>query len=131
MSGLAPKLPLSIDELDGAYNLIDDYVDLVEQNFKMLLLTVPGERIMNLDYGVGLRQYLFENQITQLDAQSRVKSRIVSQAKKYMPYIDIDMILFNILDDEPNGIHLYVRYTITPLNVEREFDLQQKFESIF
>ena len=59
-NGIAPKIPLKVDQVDGPYGLIKDYVELVKQNFKMLLLTNPGERIMNPDFGVGLRRYLFE-----------------------------------------------------------------------
>lgn len=131
MSGLAPKLPLRLDEIDGAYELIDDYIDLIEQNFKMLLLTVPGEKMMNPDYGVGLKRYLFENQITQTSTQSAVKGRIISQAGKYMPYIDIVNINFAQIENLPNGIYVYVEYDITPLNVTRTFDTVVSVESIF
>ena len=131
MSGLAPKLPLTISELDGAYELIDDYIDLIEQNFKMLLLTGPGEKMMNPDYGVGIKRYLFENQITQTATQSAVKARIISQAGKYMPYIDISVVNFAQIENLPNGIYVYVEYDITPLNVTRTFDTVINIDSLF
>ena len=59
-SGLAVKLPLTVDKQFGPYGLITDYAELVKQNFKMLILTIPGERIMNPDFGIGLKKYLFE-----------------------------------------------------------------------
>ena len=129
MSGLAPKLPLVIDEIHGAYKLIDNYVDLVRQNFKMLLLTVPGERIMNVDYGVGLKQYLFENMIEQLQTQSNVRARIVSQASRYIPYITLGDILFSSIENAPNGIHVYIEFRIDPLGVEDSLDLVVDVES--
>ena len=131
MSGLAPRLPLVVDEIDGAYALIKDYVDLVEQNFKMLLFTIPGEKMMNPDYGVGLRRYLFENMLSQTITQSKVKSRILSQATKYMPYINIDLILFSMLESEPNSIHIRIEYDIVPLNARRTFDIIEKVEPGF
>lgn len=130
MSGLAPRLPLVIDEIDGAYALIDEYVDLVRQNFKMLLYTIPGEKIMNPDYGVGLRQYLFENMITQLATQSKVKARILSQASKYMSYIDIGVIEFSQINQEPNSIHIYIEYDIVPLNVSDALSVTEIVERI-
>jgi len=131
MAGLAPRLPLQRDEIDGAYGLITTFFELVEQNFKMLLLTAPGERIMNPDYGVGLRNYLFENTLLEDVVQSQVKARIISQANRYMSYIDIGMISFSMIDNEPNGIYLYVEYNIIPLNVDRTFESVQKFDKIF
>ena len=59
MSGLSPRLPLEIDSTDG-YRLLKDYISMVKQNMRMLVLTIPGERMMDPDFGVGLRQYLFE-----------------------------------------------------------------------
>ena len=56
--GLSPKLPLTKDPQDG-YALNKEYVELVQQNLKMILLTAPGERIMEPEFGVGLRNYLF------------------------------------------------------------------------
>ena len=59
MAGITPHLPLVVDGINGI-KLIQDYKDLVKQNLKNLLLTIPGERIMDVDFGVGLRKYLFE-----------------------------------------------------------------------
>ena len=60
MNGIGPELPLSRDEKHGVYSLIVSYREEVKQNFKNLLLTSPGERMMNPDFGVGMRRYLFE-----------------------------------------------------------------------
>ena len=57
--GLTPKLPLTKDTVND-YLLITDYINLVKQNLKSLLLTNPGERIMDAGFGAGLNQFLFE-----------------------------------------------------------------------
>mgnify|MGYP003354002300 CR=1 FL=1 len=36
-------------------------INKMKQNFKILLLTNPGERVHFPKFGVGLRNYLFEN----------------------------------------------------------------------
>ena len=59
MAGLTPQLPLARDAING-YTLITDYKTLVRQNFKNLLFTIPGERVMDRDFGIGLKRYLFE-----------------------------------------------------------------------
>jgi len=55
-SGLSPKLPLTVSEVFGPYNLNTNFEDLAKQNLKMLILTIPGERIMDPNFGVGLRR---------------------------------------------------------------------------
>ena len=51
-SGLAPRLPLVFDNVFGPYGLITDYKELVTQNLKMLILTSPGERMMDTQFVV-------------------------------------------------------------------------------
>ena len=60
MSSLSVKLPITRNTIDG-FAMIKDFQTLVKQNFKMLVLTAPGERVMEPEFGVGLRNYLFEN----------------------------------------------------------------------
>ena len=46
-SGLSPKLPLTVSDVFGPYNLNTTFDELAKQNLKMLVLTNPGERIRN------------------------------------------------------------------------------------
>mgnify|MGYP003136073497 FL=1 len=99
MSGFSPKLPLTTDPDDG-YALNKTLKEVARQNFKNLVLTSPGERIMDPQFGVGIRNYLFENNTT--STQGRIEAKIKSQTKKYLPYITIEMIEFNNVDTNPN-----------------------------
>jgi phage baseplate assembly protein W len=58
MSGISPKLPLANNKVDGAYELNKTIKQSVNQNLKNLILTNPGERIMDPLFGVGLSQIL-------------------------------------------------------------------------
>ena len=53
----------------------------------MVILTAPGERIMFPEFGVGVRNFLFEQSTPSLNAG--VRQRIEQQVKKYLPYIQI------------------------------------------
>ena len=86
MKGIGPQLPLFLNDTDGTYALIKQYKEEIKQNFKNLLLTSPGERMMNPDFGVGLRQFLFNPSIQVVPA---VKTRIQKQTNKYLPFIQI------------------------------------------
>ena len=84
MNGIGPKLPLQGDDVNGSYTLITSYAEEIKQNFKNLLLTSPGERMMNPDFGVGLRSFLFEpaQKVTGM-----IRQKIASQVFRYMPFI--------------------------------------------
>ena len=116
-SGLAPKLPLVFDNVFGPYGLITDFSSLAKQNLKMLILTSPGERMMDTDFGVGLKKYLFE-QNTQ-STYSEIDSNIRQQVQRYLPYIGIDRIDFTVPEDNPdlfpNSLSVSILFTILPL----------------
>ena len=97
MSGLSPKLPLTRDYVDG-YSLNKTIKEMLAQNLKHVILTIPGERIMDVDFGVGLVKYLFEN--LSYGTQEKVEREIIDQASKYVPAVTIEDIEFSISDRE-------------------------------
>jgi uncharacterized protein len=113
MPGLAPRLPLEIDPLDG-YGLIKNYRGMINQNLKMVLLTIPGERVMDPDFGVGLKTYLFEPQITQTHAN--LSANIRRQVAKYLPFIKITNIKFQSSEDSeiipPNYLSVVLSFRV-------------------
>tara|TARA_R100000697_G_scaffold105034_1_gene118664 strand:+ start:36 stop:434 length:399 start_codon:yes stop_codon:yes gene_type:complete len=127
MQGIGPVLPLSRDSQFGYYSLHVTYKDQVEQNFKTLMLTAPGERIMNPDFGVGLRHFLFEQKILVVP---RIKQRIHNQVRKYMPYVKINRLLFDSrnnqkkLADESMLLTVIIEYEVPDFNLETELILQ-------
>tara|TARA_R110002020_G_scaffold161720_9_gene347014 strand:- start:556 stop:948 length:393 start_codon:yes stop_codon:yes gene_type:complete len=116
MAGLSPKLPLRRDFTDG-YALNKNFRDLVKQNFKMLLLTIPGERMMMPKFGVGLKRYLFE-----LNTQANsniIQTEIRTQVRRYLPYINLEIIDIQSSNTDPtisnNFLSVSIRYRIEPL----------------
>ena len=104
MAGFSPTIPLTIDPDDG-YSLNKTLKDVAKQNFKNLILTSPGERIMDPEFGVGMRSYLFANNNTQ--TQGQIDARIRQQAQKYLPYIQVDLIEFS---DSTSGGNISENY---------------------
>tara|TARA_R100000008_G_C3579671_1_gene167606 strand:+ start:607 stop:993 length:387 start_codon:yes stop_codon:yes gene_type:complete len=123
--GLSPSLPLGIDPRNG-YSLHQDMVPMVLQNFKMVVLTSPGERAMNPHFGVGLKHYLFEpdTPVTHAD----IKSIIIAQANEYLPYIKIEKIEFKSQGAgnsqlTPNYTNVKIKFRIVPLQTDEVLDL--------
>ena len=90
MASLAVKLPITRDSGDG-FTMIKDFRTLIKQNFKMLLLTNRGERVMEPSFGIGLHSYL--------------------------PVIKIKEINFIVEDIDINKLSVSIEYSIPTLNV--------------
>ena len=58
MAGYSARLPMNKDPNDG-FQMLKTIPEVAKQNFKMLLLTEPGERVWDKNYGVGLKRFLF------------------------------------------------------------------------
>ena len=108
MSSLSVHLPLTYNSADG-FTMIKSVRRMIKQNFKMLLLTSPGERIMEPEFGVGLKRYLFE--LATIGLEQRIKQRIADQVAKYLPYVRISEILVNTSRTNPDvpDNYLFVR----------------------
>tara|TARA_Y100000310_G_scaffold292874_1_gene322002 strand:+ start:349 stop:738 length:390 start_codon:yes stop_codon:yes gene_type:complete len=124
MAGLTPKLPLVRDTLDG-YKLITGYEELVKQNFRNLMLTIPGERVMDLDFGIGLKKYLFEMDNPGL--YGKISGKISQQVEKYLPYINLVDININssAIDGslDPYYLSVAIEYIIKPLGTIDKLEL--------
>ena len=122
MPGIGPKLPLIKDANDG-FATTQTLKENIKQSLKMLILTNPCERIMIPEYGVGLRTFLFENDLP--ITRSRIITKIQEQVSEYMPYVQINDV---IIDEDPNlkdGNILYirVRYSAVGISTNEELDL--------
>jgi len=95
--------------------MITDFKTLIKQNFKMLILTSPGERIMEPSYGVGLRQYLFLN--FDQGTFNLIETKIQDQVKVYLPVITIQQVAIDASGADSNSLRLEIKYSIPTLNV--------------
>lgn len=118
-SGLSPKLPLTTSDVFGAYNLNTTFQEVAKQNLQMLVLTMPGERMMDVNFGVGLRRYLFENNGT--NTYTNIEASIRDQVARYLPYISIDDVRFQIPENNPDlfphNLSVSILFTILPLQL--------------
>ena len=123
--GLSPAIPFTTDSRDGI-RLNKEYIDLVNQNLKMLLLTSPGERIMDPFFGVGMRRFIFEQDHP--NVYSDISSRIYQQVAKYLPYLELEHVDFQSqgmgnMDIPANTLKLRIIFNIKPLNRREILDV--------
>ena len=114
-SGYQPSLPLSVNSLYGPYVLATTFNDSAKQNLKMIILTQKGEKLTDIDFGCGLKRFLFEGAAT-FD-ESAVKAEIVSQVNEYAPYIQLHNVLVATQDQT---VAVQIKYIILPTNTTAE-----------
>tara|TARA_R110002020_G_scaffold395617_4_gene605658 strand:+ start:671 stop:1039 length:369 start_codon:yes stop_codon:yes gene_type:complete len=114
MASIGVALPLTKNDIDG-FTMLKKVADAAKQNLKMLLLTIPGERVMDSDYGVGLKKYLFNN-FTQ-ETYSEIDSKIRQQIAIYMPAIQISEIRFSDSEQDTNKLAVSISYYLPGISV--------------
>ena len=114
-SGISVALPLDYNKQDGPFRLNKTIQDTVKQNFKNLVLTNKGERLMDPNFGIGIQSFLFENYSNATAQEIRMEA--VAQAKKYMPFIEIQDFLVSDSKSNLNQFNIYIRYYVASMNV--------------
>lgn len=108
------SLPITFDSSDG-FTMLYSIRNTIKQNFKMLILTNPGERVMQPDFGVGIKQFLFSNFTSTYRAD--ISAKIHSQVKRYMPAIVVQTIDYGSTEDL-NRISIHIRYAIPDMGLQ-------------
>jgi len=123
MPGYAPSIPLRASTEGDTHKYIEDIADLVYQNVRTLLLTTPGERIWDPQFGVGIRSFLFEPAIDR-EITSELPGAISKQFQKYMSFLELDSVATPPDDNNPHTMMLKIKYFIRPLSIFQETQLR-------
>jgi hypothetical protein len=101
--GIGLDLPFEGDRLFDVNYLTKDQV---KANLINLFLTSPGERLQNPFFGVGLKKYLFENEIDEGSLQSNIQQ----QVDQYIYGITVQNIDLDLNRDE-NSLNITFTYS--------------------
>ena len=115
MATISFKAPASLDKLDGL-TMLSSIAPTLKQNLKMLLLTMPGERVMTPDFGCGLKRFLFEMRASP-HLVSDIEQTIREQVAAYMPVIRIDRIIFDDFSGDENALSVSIWYSVPSLAI--------------
>ena len=109
MASFGVALPLTRNSADG-FTMLKSFVKVARQNLKMLVLTAPGERVMEPEFGVGLRNFLFQN--FDDSAYAAMEQKIKEQADTYMPAITINFVTFDTGQIDRNVLGISINFSI-------------------
>jgi hypothetical protein len=94
---------------------------MVAQNLKMIILTNPGERVMEPNFGVGIQQFLFAGRGEGVEGQIAQKMR--DQVGTYLPNVVLNDIQFGFSELDRNIMAIRVLYSIPALGLQDLLDL--------
>jgi phage baseplate assembly protein W len=121
-----PDFPLSLGD-KTLFSEANSTKDVVIFHLKNLILTNPGEKISDPDYGVGIRSYLFENMTRGL--LNNIAKEIDLAITKYLGYIDVQDISVSSPPDS-NYVSVKIFFQIPSLDISEELliDISQTDE---
>ena len=123
-----PKFPLSKGNKD-TFQLYEDINEQIGFYLKNLILTSPGENISDPNYGVGLRRYIFEQNIP--STRDRIASNISRQISRYLPYLSVGEVSVSASSDEIdfNTLNIRIVYSVPNDATQQIFDLNIEMSS--
>tara|TARA_R110002020_G_scaffold71722_2_gene185038 strand:- start:43 stop:471 length:429 start_codon:yes stop_codon:yes gene_type:complete len=104
------SFPLRADN-NNNFALTRNSIQQATHNLRNLLLTHPGERVGNPEFGSRLRELCFEQRDDQLP--ERLEEEIIDAVQTWLPYINIVDIATLTDKSEPNNIFVKIKFSTT------------------
>ena len=87
----------------------EELTEVVKFNIKNIILTNPGEKTWDSDFGAGAMGFLFEQATQSLLLDLR--TRIVTQLRLYAPYVNL--LKLNVSYNDEHTLLISMKYEIT------------------
>ncbi len=88
-------------------------ISQARENLKNLILTKKGERVMQPEFGCDIWELLFEPIVDDV-ISSQIESSILNAVEIWLPYINIDKIIFDYdeNDIDSNKINVDIKFSL-------------------
>ena len=132
MTVYGPMWPLRNGEND-VFELNQKRSQQAAFELRNLILTSPGENLSDFNYGVGLRNFLFE-QSSRFDRED-LRRRIVAQINTYVDLVILNAVRIRQTNEmiDSNEISVSLNYTVIgePVNQEIEISFSTSQGGLF
>jgi phage baseplate assembly protein W len=107
------SFPPKFNNEKGTVEMVSDEVD-IKESIEIILSTNHFERVMQLDFGSGLNQFLFE-EITE-NLTNKIENEIFNSLLIFEPRIEVNDILIEEDEEEPGLLLIHINYSIRETN---------------
>ena len=116
------EFPLKIGPQGNFVTITEDNVaEAIKFNLKMILLTIPGEKLSDANFGVGLIRYLFLNNNENLRP---LKFVIREQIKRYLNVFSTLDIETNVSQLNEQVLTVKLRYFVDEIKLSDELEVE-------
>jgi uncharacterized protein len=105
--------PVRLDTATGTV-AIASYEDDVREALRILVDTSPGERLMRLDFGCGIRDLAFE--VIDVATITRIEATVTESITKYEPRVELISVNVNPTEAANGLLEIEVDYRIRRTN---------------
>ncbi len=107
------SFPPRFDKIGKGIEVVTEEKD-IDESLNVLITTMPGERIMNPEYGCNLKQYVYEERNESL--YTRIKETIRDAIIRYEARIDVQSIHLEDNNDPHGVLYITIDYTVRQTN---------------
>jgi len=104
------SFPLRADA-NNSFSMTRNSIEQSRHNLRNLLLTYPGERVGNLEFGCRLREVCFEQQDENLP--TKIQDVISEAVTKFLPYINILDIATQSDINQSEKVYVTIKFSTT------------------
>jgi phage baseplate assembly protein W len=106
--GITLPLQFSNNTFEQSFKTIDQ----AKSNIKNLLLTKRGERVLQPEFGSGLQELLFEQNID--DFEEKIEDTINNSIQTWLPYVTIEEINIEATDElrDTNRVNISLKFRV-------------------
>ena len=104
------SFPLRADN-NNSFAMTKNSIQQSKHNLRNLLLTYPGERVHNPEFGCKLREACFEQQDENLP--EKIQTTIADAVTKFLPYINILDIATQSDIDQSEKVYVTIKFSTT------------------
>jgi phage baseplate assembly protein W len=95
---------------------VDYDLNALKNSLYNLFTTTPGEKILNPNYGLDLRQYLFTSATVEM--AENIRDEIYRQVRAYEPRVKLNDVHITIFEDV-NEFDISIYYSVPTLNISK------------
>lgn len=110
--GIGWSFPVSFDKKEGVSMSYGD--GDIRESLKVLLSTIPGERIFRPEYGCNIRQWTFSRM--NLSEKTRIANTIEMAILEGEPRIILESVDVNIKDEREGILWISIDYLVSQTN---------------
>jgi phage baseplate assembly protein W len=93
---------------------LDYDIEAIKNSLYNIFTTTPGEKILNPEFGMDIRRYIFEP--ATIDTAKEIRRKIFQQIRSYEPRITLKSVDITVLEDV-NEFDIIIYFDIPALNI--------------